>query len=95
MTQPITGAEILIRSLEEEGVDLVFGVPGGAILKAYDTLHDSPIRHILARHEQGAGHMASGYAHATGRIGVTFATSGPGGAVLGLLPAAGQPLAQG
>ena len=78
MTTPITGAEILIRSLEDEGVDLVFGVPGGAILKAYDTLHDSPIRHVLARHEQGAGHMASGFAHATGRVGVAFATSGPG-----------------
>jgi acetolactate synthase-1/2/3 large subunit len=78
MTTPITGAEILIRSLENEGVDLIFGVPGGAILKAYDTLHDSPIRHVLARHEQGAGHMASGYAHATGRVGVAFATSGPG-----------------
>ena len=78
MTAPITGAEILIRTLEDEGVDVVFGVPGGAILKAYDTLYDSPIRHVLARHEQGAGHMASGYAHATGRIGVAFATSGPG-----------------
>ena len=78
MTDRLTGAEILIRSLENEGVDVIFGVPGGAILKAYDTLHDSPIRHILARHEQGGGHMASGYAHATGRVGVTFATSGPG-----------------
>lgn len=78
MTTSMTGAEILIRSLEDEGVEVIFGVPGGAILKAYDTLHDSHIHHILARHEQGAGHMASGYAHATGRIGVTFATSGPG-----------------
>lgn len=78
MTTPITGAEILIHALENEGVDVVFGVPGGAILKAYDILHDSPIRHVLARHEQGAGHMASGYAHATGRVGVAFATSGPG-----------------
>ena len=78
MTQTLTGSEILIRSLEAEGVEVIFGVPGGAILKAYDTLFDSGIRHILARHEQGAGHMASGYAHATGRIGVTFATSGPG-----------------
>ena len=78
MTTPITGAEILIQALEDEGVDIVFGVPGGAILKAYDTLHDSPIRHVLARHEQGAGHMASGFAHATGRVGVAFATSGPG-----------------
>lgn len=78
MTHTLTGSEILIRSLEAEGVEVIFGVPGGAILKAYDTLFDSGIRHILARHEQGAGHMASGYAHATGRVGVTFATSGPG-----------------
>ncbi len=78
MTETLTGAEILIKSLENEGVEIIFGVPGGAILKAYDTLHDSHIRHVLARHEQGAGHMASGYAHATGRVGVTFATSGPG-----------------
>jgi acetolactate synthase-1/2/3 large subunit len=78
MAEILTGADILIRSLEDEGVDVVFGVPGGAILKAYDTLYDSSIRHILARHEQGAGHMASGYAHATGRTGVAFATSGPG-----------------
>ncbi|MCB1246314.1 MAG: biosynthetic-type acetolactate synthase large subunit, partial [Acidimicrobiia bacterium] len=75
---PIPGAEILLRALELEGVDTVFGMPGGAILQAYDTLLDSPIRHILVRHEQGGGHMASGYAHATGRVGVAFATSGPG-----------------
>jgi len=74
----ITGAEATIRSLEHEGVDVVFGVPGGAILPAYDPLYDSPIRHILARHEQGAGHMAEGYAWATGRVGVCIATSGPG-----------------
>lgn len=74
----ITGAAALIRSLEHEGVDVVFGVPGGAILPAYDPLLDSPIRHVLARHEQGAGHMAEGYAHATGRVGVVIATSGPG-----------------
>ena len=78
MAETLTGADILIRSLEGEGVEVVFGVPGGAILKAYDAVHDSGIRHILARHEQGAGHMASGYAHATGRVGVAFATSGPG-----------------
>jgi acetolactate synthase I/II/III large subunit len=78
MAERLTGADILIRSLEHEGVEVIFGVPGGAILKAYDTLYDSPIRHVLARHEQGAGHMASGYAHATGRVGVAFATSGPG-----------------
>jgi acetolactate synthase-1/2/3 large subunit len=74
----MTGAQALIASLEYEGVDLIFGVPGGAILPAYDPLLDSPIRHILARHEQGAGHMAEGYAWATGRVGVCLATSGPG-----------------
>jgi acetolactate synthase-1/2/3 large subunit len=74
----MTGAQALIKSLEHEGVDLVFGVPGGAILPAYDPLLDSPIRHVLARHEQGAGHMAEGYAWATGRVGVCIATSGPG-----------------
>ena len=74
----LTGAEIFVRCLAEQGVDYVFGYPGGAILPVYDPIIDSSIRHILVRHEQGAGHMASGYAHATGRIGVTFATSGPG-----------------
>ncbi|GMR03170.1 MAG: acetolactate synthase large subunit [Acidimicrobiia bacterium] len=78
MGEPLTGADILIRALEHEGVEIIFGVPGGAILRAYDSLYDSPIRHVLARHEQGGGHMAAGYAHATGRVGVTFATSGPG-----------------
>ncbi len=74
----ITGAQALIRALEHEGVDIIFGVPGGAILPAYDPLLDSSIRHVLARHEQGAGHMAEGYAAATGRVGVAMATSGPG-----------------
>jgi acetolactate synthase-1/2/3 large subunit len=78
MSETLTGAQALIRALEHEGVDLVFGMPGGAILPAYDPLLDSPIRHVLVRHEQGAGHMASGYAHATGRVGVCIATSGPG-----------------
>ena len=78
MADHITGAEILLKSLELEGVEIVFGLPGGAILKAYDSMYDSPIRHVLVRHEQGGGHMASGYAHATGKVGVTFATSGPG-----------------
>ncbi len=78
MSETLTGAEALIRALEHEGVDVIFGMPGGAILPAYDPLFDSPIRHILVRHEQGAGHMASGYAHATGRVGVCVATSGPG-----------------
>jgi acetolactate synthase-1/2/3 large subunit len=76
--QPFTGSNSLFRSLEHEGVELIFGIPGGAILPAYDPLLDSPIRHILARHEQGAGHMAEGYAMATGRVGVAMATSGPG-----------------
>jgi len=75
----LTGAEAVIRSLEHEGVEVVFGHPGGAILPAYDPLLASPIRHYLARHEQGAGHMAEGYAQATGRVGVVIATSGPGG----------------
>jgi acetolactate synthase-1/2/3 large subunit len=78
MSETLTGAQALIRALELEGVDTVFGVPGGAILPAYDPILDSPIRHVLARHEQGAGHMASGYAHASGRVGVAMATSGPG-----------------
>ncbi|MFV1962796.1 MAG: thiamine pyrophosphate-binding protein, partial [Acidimicrobiia bacterium] len=76
--QPFTGSNSLLRSLEHEGVEMIFGIPGGAILPAYDPLLDSPIRHILARHEQGAGHMAEGYAMATGRVGVAMATSGPG-----------------
>ncbi len=76
-TGKITGAQALIRSLEMEGVEVMFGLPGGAILPVYDPLIDSSIRHILVRHEQGAGHMASGYAHATGRPGVAMVTSGP------------------
>src|SRR5882724_11197732 len=75
----ITGAQSLIRSLEAAGVEIIFGIPGGAILPAYDPLFDSKqIRHILVRHEQGAGHAAQGYAMATGRVGVCMATSGPG-----------------
>jgi acetolactate synthase-1/2/3 large subunit len=78
-TGVLTGAECLVRSLEELGVDTVFGIPGGAILPAYDRLMDSvKLRHILVRHEQGAGHAATGYAQATGRVGVCMATSGPG-----------------
>jgi acetolactate synthase I/II/III large subunit len=76
--KPYTGSHSLLESLEHEGVELIFGVPGGAILPAYDPLLDSPIRHVLARHEQGAGHMAEGYAMATSRVGVAMATSGPG-----------------
>jgi len=77
--EQITGAESLIRSMEHAGVDVVFGIPGGAILPAYDPLMDSAkVRHILVRHEQAAGHAAEGYAAATGRVGVCMATSGPG-----------------
>ena len=72
------GGEALIRSLELEGVEVIFGLPGGAILPVYDPILDSPIRHVLVRHEQGAGHMAEGFAHATGRPGVAMVTSGPG-----------------
>jgi len=73
----LTGAQALIKSLEMEQVEVMFGLPGGAILPVYDPLIDSSIRHILVRHEQGAGHMAEGYAHATGRPGVAMVTSGP------------------
>ena len=79
MSEQLTGAQSLIRSLEAVGTDVVFGIPGGAILPAYDPLLDSPrVRHVLVRHEQGAGHAATGYAQATGRVGVCMATSGPG-----------------
>src|SRR5688572_21876035 len=73
----MSGGQALIKSLEMMGVEVMFGLPGGAILPVYDPIIDSPIRHILVRHEQGAGHMASGYAHATGRPGVCMVTSGP------------------
>src|SRR5437762_4447708 len=76
---PMTGAQALVAALERLGVDVVFGIPGGAILPAYDPLFDSAtVRHILVRHEQGAGHAAAGYAQVTGRPGVCMATSGPG-----------------
>ena len=75
----LTGAQALVRSLEHVGADVVFGIPGGAILPAYDPLYDSEkVRHILVRHEQGAGHAAEGYAMVTGKVGVCMATSGPG-----------------
>src|ERR1700733_12756355 len=74
----LTGAEIIWATLAGEGVDKVFGYPGGAILPAYDALRKFPIHHILVRHEQGAAHMADGYARASGRVGVCMATSGPG-----------------
>ncbi|MGH3883982.1 MAG: acetolactate synthase large subunit [Pseudonocardiaceae bacterium] len=75
----VTGAQALVRSLEAVGCEAVFGIPGGAVLPAYDPLLDSTaVRHVLVRHEQGAGHAAAGYAQATGRVGVCMATSGPG-----------------
>ena len=74
----LTGSQILWESLVREGVTDVFGYPGGAILPAYDAMLDYPIRHVLVRHEQGATHMADGYARASGRVGVAIATSGPG-----------------
>src|SRR5512133_936736 len=76
----LRGAEIVIKCLVEEGVDTVFGYPGGTILNIYDELykHSTEIRHILTAHEQGAAHAADGYARASGRVGVCMATSGPG-----------------
>src|SRR3984885_13666528 len=74
----LTGAQALIKSLEMQRVEVMFGLPGGAILPVYDPILDSSIRHILVRHEQGAGHMAEGYALATGKPGVAMVTSGPG-----------------
>src|SRR5580704_1214778 len=74
----LTGAQIVIESLIAEGVDVIFGYPGGAILPTYDALLDSSIRHVLVRHEQGATHMAEGYARVSGRPGVVLVTSGPG-----------------
>jgi acetolactate synthase I/II/III large subunit len=76
--QYLTGAQALVRSLEQQGVEVVFGLPGGTILPTYDPLLSSTLRHVLVRHEQGAGHAAEGYAWATGRPGVCMATSGPG-----------------
>ena len=78
--QQLTVAEIVIDCLKEQGVDRVFGYPGGVILNVYDALykHSNEIKHILTSHEQGAAHAADGYARATGKVGVCFATSGPG-----------------
>ena len=77
--QPATAADALLRALEADGVEVVFGLPGGAALPLYDALaRGTTVRHVLARHEQGAGHMAQGYARASGKVGVVFATSGPG-----------------
>jgi len=73
-----SGADVLIQSLKEQGVEVIFGYPGGAVLPIYDALHRNPIRHVLARHEQGAIHAAEGYARVSGKAGVVIATSGPG-----------------
>ena len=73
------GSDAILRALELEGVDVAFGIPGGAILPTYDAIaRGTTVRHVLARHEQGAGHMAEGYARASGKVGVAIATSGPG-----------------
>ena len=77
-TRTMRGADRLIEALEREGTDCVFGLPGGASLPIHDALHDSAIRHVLVRHEAGAGHAAEGYAKASGRVGVALVTSGPG-----------------
>src|SRR3984885_15725174 len=74
----LTGTQSLIKTLKSEGVEVIFGLPGGAILPVYDPIIDSSIRHILVRHEQGAGHAAEGYSQVTGRPGVAMGTSGPG-----------------
>ena len=77
-TKKLTGAQMIIQCLIEEGVECIFGFPGGAVIPIYDVLYDAPVKHILTRHEQGAAHAADGYARATGRVGVCLATSGPG-----------------
>lgn len=74
----MTGAQIVIECLKAQGVDLIFGYPGGTIMPVYDALYHSDLKHILTRHEQGACHAADGYARATGKVGVVVATSGPG-----------------
>ena len=74
----LTGAQIVCESLVREGVDVIFGYPGGTVIPLYDVMPDYPLRHVLVRHEQAASHAADGYARATGKVGVCFATSGPG-----------------
>ena len=77
--EKMTGAKAVVRALEGEGVEVVFGVPGGAVMPVFDALFDSTkLKHVLVRHEQAAAHAADGYARATGKVGVCFATSGPG-----------------
>src|ERR1700742_4563350 len=90
MTKPLTGAEILVRALVDQGVDTIFGYPGGAVLPIYDALfHEPRLHHVLVRHEQGAAHAAEGYARSTGKPGVVLVTSGPGAtnAITGLVDA--------
>src|SRR3954469_5483783 len=77
-TRHMRAVDAIIECLKNEGVDTVFGIPGGASLPTYDALYDGGIRHVLCRHEQGAGHAAEGYAKASGKVGVALATSGPG-----------------
>src|SRR3989304_3634973 len=72
------GAEILVKALLREKVEVIFGIPGGSVIPLYDALYDAPIRQILCRHEQGAAHAADGYARASGKVGVCIVTSGPG-----------------
>jgi acetolactate synthase-1/2/3 large subunit len=72
------GSEAIVRALQDEGCDVIFGYPGGVVIPFYDALMDSDLRHLLVRHEQGAAHAADGYARATGKVGVCIATSGPG-----------------
>src|SRR6201747_3115103 len=89
-TETLTGAEILVRALVDQGVDTIFGYPGGAVLPIYDALHHEPrLKHVLVRHEQGATHAAEGYARSTGKPGVVLVTSGPGAtnAVTGIVDA--------
>jgi len=74
----LTGAGIFVECLKKLNVEVIFGIPGGSVLPLFDELHDAPFRFILARHEQGAAHMADGYARSTGKVGVCLATSGPG-----------------
>nr|HPR67562.1 thiamine pyrophosphate-binding protein [Methanothrix sp.] len=74
----MSGARAILECLKLEGVEIIFGLPGGVLLPLYDAIYDSDIRHILVRHEQAAAHAADGYARATGRVGVCLATSGPG-----------------
>src|SRR4028118_1775705 len=79
MSEMMTGAEMVIRALQDQGVDHVFGYPGGAVLPIYDALfHQDKVKHILVRHEQGAVHAAEGYARSSGKVGVVLVTSGPG-----------------